>query len=63
MVIRVCTRVTLLSPRSLAGGTRWSGIAASADWYKTIVEGMAGGAVPTKVCGTKETTCRQIRQG
>jgi len=27
-------------------GTRWSGMAASADWYKTIVEGIAGGTVP-----------------
>lgn len=26
-------------------GTRWTGMAASCDWYKTIVEGMAGGAV------------------
>ena len=27
-------------------GTRWTGMAASADWYKTIVEGIAGGTVP-----------------
>ena len=27
-------------------GTRWSGMAASADWYKTITEGIAGGTVP-----------------
>eukprot|EP00660_Eupelagonema_oceanica_P011203 gene11203-23910_t len=27
-------------------GSRWSGMAASADWYKTIVEGIAGGSVP-----------------
>eukprot|EP00756_Hemistasia_phaeocysticola_P045614 Hpha_TRINITY_DN19361_c0_g1::TRINITY_DN19361_c0_g1_i1::g.81248::m.81248/K12375/ARSI_J; arylsulfatase I/J len=33
-------------------GARWSGMAASADWYKTIVEGMAGGVVPA-VTGTR----------
>lgn len=27
-------------------GTRWTGMAASADWYKVIVEGIAGGTVP-----------------
>ena len=27
-------------------GTRWTGMAASADWYKIIVEGIAGGTVP-----------------
>ena len=27
-------------------GTRWSGMAASADWYRTITEGIAGGTVP-----------------
>ena len=29
-------------------GTRWAGMAASADWYKTITEGIAGGTVPAK---------------
>ena len=28
-------------------GTRWAGMAASADWYKTITEGIAGGTVPS----------------
>ena len=27
-------------------GTTWPGMAASADWYKTITEGIAGGSVP-----------------
>ena len=27
-------------------GTRWSGMAASADWYRTITEGIAGGTLP-----------------
>ena len=27
-------------------GTVWSGMAASADWHKTITEGVAGGTVP-----------------
>ena len=27
-------------------GTEWHGMAASADWYKTLVEGVAGGKVP-----------------
>jgi hypothetical protein len=29
-------------------GTRWTGMAASADWYKTIVEGIAHGTVPAE---------------
>jgi hypothetical protein len=33
-------------------GTRWTGMAASADWYKIIVEGIAGGTVPA-VSGTR----------
>ena len=28
-------------------GTRWTGMAASADWYKIIVEGIAEGQVPS----------------
>ena len=27
-------------------GTRWTGMAASADWYRVIAEGIAGGSVP-----------------
>ena len=27
-------------------GTRWSGMGASADWYRTITEGIAGGELP-----------------
>lgn len=27
-------------------GTRWTGMAASADWYATITEGIAGGTLP-----------------
>ena len=34
-------------------GTRWAGMAASADWYATIVEGFAGGLVPPHT-GTRE---------
>ena len=33
-------------------GTRWTGMAASADWYKTIVEGIAEGVVPANT-GTR----------
>ena len=33
-------------------GTRWTGMAASADWYKTIVEGIAEGTVPANT-GTR----------
>ena len=29
-------------------GTRWSGMAASADWYATIPVGIAGGSLPSK---------------
>lgn len=39
-------------------GAEWGGLAASADWYHTLVEGFAGGSVPEDTCAPGYA-CRQ----